>query len=74
MLQISYNFVNYTSEELEKTTKKKGGGEQTKKGVFVKVGEEWNHLRIKTEIQVLTFNSNCGCSGMLSGFLFLKIK
>ena len=40
MLQISYNFVNYTSEELEKTTKKKGGGEQTKKGVFVKVGEE----------------------------------
>ena len=62
MLQISYNFVSYISEELEKN--------KTKKGVFVRVGEEWNNLQIKTEIQALTFNSNCGCSGMLSDFLF----
>ena len=32
MLQISYNFVSYTSEELEKN--------KNKKGVFVRVGEE----------------------------------
>lgn len=66
MFQISYNFVSYTSEELEKN--------KNKNDVFVKVGEEWNNLQIKTEIQALTFNSNCGCSGMLSDFLFLKIK